>query len=115
MSLAPELRADDDILTPTVRRFLRRSLFWIGIVTIILVIAVVGLLFSGSQLAGGEALGPDNPAPGGTKALVEVLRHEGVEVSITTGLGSTESAIDDASRTTLVVNDSSGILTEEQW
>lgn len=115
MSAAPELRADDDILTPTVRRFLRRSLFWIGIVTIIVIIAGVGLAFSGSALSSGEPLNPEDPAPNGTKALVEVLRHEGVDVTITSSLDDTDGAIDDDAGTTLVVNDAYGDLTESQW
>ena len=115
MSLAPVASADDDILTPTVRRFLRTAVFWIAITTIILVIAVVGLLFSGAMLAGEEPLGPDNPAPEGAKALVEVLRHEGVDVSMTTSLDSAEMAIGDPAGTTLVVHDPDGILTEKQW
>lgn len=115
MSVAPTIHPDDDILTPTVRRFLRRSLFWIGISTIIIIIAAIGLIFSNSIAGAGQPLGPDNPAPEGTKALVQVLGREGVEVSITSSLDATENAIGDAVGTTLLVHDPEAILTEEQW
>lgn len=115
MSVAPTVHPDDDILTPTVRRFLRRSLFWIGISTIIIIIATIGLVFSNSIAGSGEPLGPANPAPEGTKALVQVLGHEGVDVAITGSLGATAKAIDDPAGTTLVVHDPEAILTEQQW
>ena len=115
MTLAPPAATDDDILTPTVRRFLRRSLFWIAIATIILIIAAVGLAFSNSVAGSAENLGTDNPAPEGTKALVTVLGNEGVDVTTTSSLDDTESAVANASATTLVVYDPSAILTEQQW
>lgn len=115
MSGLNTMPADEDILTPTVRTFFRRSLFWISISTIIVIIAVVGLLFSGAFLAGEEPLGPENAAPDGARALVEVLKDQGVGVTVTTSLGSTEGAIDDPDDTTLVINDIDSILTDEQW
>lgn len=115
MSLAPPAYAEDEVLTPTVRRFLRRSLFWIGISVIILVIAAIGLVFSGEVSGSGEPLGPDNPAPEGTRAVVQVLGREGVDVSITSSLRATEDAIDETADTTLVVYDIDAILTADQW
>lgn len=115
MSTAPTIHPDDDILTPTVRRFLRRSLFWIGIATIIVIIATIGLLFAGSIAGTGQPLGPGNPAPEGTKALARVLEQQGVDVTVTDGLDATADAIDDAAGTTLLVHDPDAILTEEQW
>jgi hypothetical protein len=110
-----EVPADEEILTPTVRSFFRKALFWIVVVTIILAIAVVGLLFSSALLPADEPLGPESAAPEGAKALVQVLGNEGVDVSIVTSLAAAGRAIDDPSSTTLVVNDSSGLLTDEQW
>ena len=115
MSTAPTIHPDDDVLTPTVRRFLRRSLFWIGISTIIIIIAAIGLVFSNSVAGTGQSLGPENPAPEGTKALVQVLGREGVDVAITSSLRATEDAITSAGGTTLLVHDPEAILTEEQW
>lgn len=106
---------DDEVLTPTVRRFLRRSLFWVALATILVIIAFVGLLFTGAVTASEDPLDPANAAPEGAKALAEVLKHEGVEVVTTTTLTDTDDAIDDADSTTLVVNDSGSLLTESQW
>lgn len=110
-----ELPADEEILTPTVRRFFRRSLFWIAIATIIVIIAFVGMVFSRGTFANVDPLGPENPAPEGAKALVEVLRHEGVDVTIATTLRDAERSIDDRAATTLVVTDLDDLLTEQQW
>ena len=120
MSVTPvrdsrELPADDEILTPTVRAAARKALFWIVTVTIILIIAAVGLLFSGTLLATEEPLGPENPAPEGAKALVQVLGNQGVDVSIVASLTAAERAIDDPAGTTLVVNDIDDLLTDDQW
>ena len=101
------------VLTPTVARFFRRALFGIAISSIILVIAVVGL--SALQSGGSDLpLDPASAAPSGAKAVVEVLRHEGVDVTITESLDDTVDAIDDPSSTTLVLYDLSYFLTEEQ-
>lgn len=110
-----ELPADEEILTPTVRRFFRRSLFWIAIATIIVIIAFVGMVFSSGTFASQDPLGPDNPAPEGAKALVEVLRHEGVDVTLATSLREAERSIVDPAATTLVVSDVNALLTDQQW
>ena len=101
------------VLTPTVARFLRRALFWIAISVIIIILAVVGI----SAVSAGNAtapLDPTSPAPTGAKAVVEVLRHEGVAVTTTTSLSETADAIDDPQSTTLVMYDQGYYLTKQQ-
>lgn len=115
MTVAPEFTPEEDILTPTVRRFFRKTLFWIGITTILIIIAGIGLVFSGSLFASEDELGPDNAAPEGARALVEVLKHEGVDVVVATSLEDAQQAVDDPNGTTLVIHDVSRILTDEQW
>jgi Domain of unknown function (DUF4350) len=101
------------VATPTVRRVLRRWLLWIGIATIILLMAVITVVARGSGVSG-QALGSDDPSPGGAKALIEVLRSQGVTVTATSNLSDTESAAIDSSSTTLVLYDYNDILSDSQ-
>ena len=101
------------ISSPTVRNVVRRALFWIALVTIILILALVGLGATRSTAAQ-DTLAPDDPSPKGAKALVEVLRQQGVTVAITDSLRSTESAISNPDETTLVIHDSAGLLDNDQ-
>ncbi|MFF2273337.1 DUF4350 domain-containing protein [Agromyces sp. NPDC058136] len=68
-------------LTPTVRASVRRRRIWIVFAAVLLLGAVAVLMISGGGRASGPRLGAENPAPLGAKALVEVLRDHGVEVS----------------------------------
>lgn len=101
------------VLTPTPGRVLRRSLFWIGGGLFALLVAVITLSVAGST-AEGQSLDSANPAPGGSMALAEVLRQQGVDVIATSTLAETESAIGDADDTTLFVFDSGPYLSDDQ-
>lgn len=101
------------VTTPPARRVIRRSLFWVAVALFALLIAIVMAGLTGNQSAG-EALSGTNAAPGGARALVEVLRSQGVHVTITDTLADTRSAITDPADTTLFVFDSNGYLTGEQ-
>lgn len=68
-------------ITPTLRAQLRSRRAWIVIAAVLLLGAIVLLIIQGAARAPGPTLGPDNPAPAGSKALVEVLRRHGVEVT----------------------------------
>jgi hypothetical protein len=72
------------------------------------------VLVSGSDATGGRALGPENAAPAGAKALVEVLRDEGVSVRVVSSLDEARQA---ATRpdTTVLVDDASSYLVADQW
>ena len=101
------------VLTPSVARFARLALFWVVIAVIILIIAVIGIaISSGAQNT--DPMSATNASPNGGKALVEVLRHEGVRVTVTDTLGDTESAIDSPKQTTLFVYDANYYLSAEQ-
>jgi len=102
---------DYEILTPTTRVRVRRWVYWIVAFTVVLIIAVVGLLVRGSTQIG-QALDATNPGPGGAKALVEVLRQQGVDVTVTSTLADTEKAVTDTANTTLFVYDRDFILDE---
>ena len=68
-------------ITPTLRAQFRRGRAWIVIAAVLVFGAIVLLVVQGGISAPGPALGADNAAPGGSKALVEVLRQHGVAVS----------------------------------
>lgn len=103
-----------DIMTPTARAFLRRSLFWIGITTVILIIAIIGVATTNSATIA-DPLASDSAAPVGAKALVEVLGHEGVAVTSTSSLRDTKRAITDPAKTTLLVYDYYYYLDVDQY
>lgn len=106
------LVSDQESLTPTVRSTARRALFWVVAVTIALVIVLVGVLFTGSA-ANINRLAADNSGPAGAQALVEVLRQQGVEVTVTDSLAASRRAIDDPATTTIFVWDRDAVLDDE--
>lgn len=101
------------VLTPTAGRVVKRSLFWFGVVAFLTVIVLIVLGGAGSQV-GGTALDSENPAPPGTRALAEVLRQQGVEVTATSSLDATRDAISDKADTTLFIYDAGGYLSAGQ-
>ncbi len=80
-------------ITPTLRAQLRRRRAWLVIGVALVLGAIVVLVVQGGIRPPGAALGADNPAPVGSKALVEVLRQHGVDV---TEARSIETALDAA-------------------
>jgi hypothetical protein len=101
------------VLTPSVSRFLRRALLWVVLFTLVLTIALITLSVSNATKSA-EAMSATNPGPAGAKALVEVLRHEGVQVSVTSSLSATRDAIRDGNQTTIFLYDPNLFLTDEQ-
>ena len=105
---------DYEMLTPTARVRVRRWVYWVAAFTGVLLIVLVGMLFNGSTKLGG-ALEGDNAGPAGAKALVEVLRQQGVEVTLTSTLDATEAAITDPANTTLFLYDRDVFLDESRY
>jgi len=105
---------DYEMLTPTARVRVRRWVYWVAAFTGVLIIVVVGMLFNGSATLGG-ALEADNAGPAGAKATAEVLRQQGVDVTITSTLDATEDAITDPATTTLFLYDRDAFLDEDQY
>ncbi|MCU1515122.1 MAG: hypothetical protein JWO10_2212 [Microbacteriaceae bacterium] len=93
------------IVTPTLRRGLRRSLFWIIAATFLLVVAIAGLVLSGGAGTNGIALSPTSAGPSGSKALAEVLRQQGVKVDAVDGYAAATSALSNNAGSTLMVID----------
>ncbi|MFP3380254.1 DUF4350 domain-containing protein, partial [Bacillus sp. SIMBA_069] len=64
---------------------------------IAVLIAFFGILLTGGRTGAGTPLDPANPAPGGAKAVAQVLRGQGVAVqSVTTLAEARSAAADDA-------------------
>jgi hypothetical protein len=109
-----------DIITPTVRRTLRRSLFWTVAIVALLAFGFVMVAFNGAGRVA-ERWGASETAPPGSRAVVEVLRDQGVDVIVTTTLARTRAELEGLARAdggtgaTLFVGDSRGILSQEQW
>ena len=101
------------VMTPTVSRFLRRSVFWVVLATIIALLGLVAVSVSNSAKST-DAMSATNPGANGAKALVEVLRHEGVHVTATSTLTATRDAVRNPEQTTIFLYDPNFFLSVEQ-
>ncbi|MBU2384321.1 MAG: hypothetical protein KJ659_02300, partial [Actinobacteria bacterium] len=92
------------VTTPTVRRVVRRSLYWGVAVAGLLGFGVLMVLLNGSgrELA---RWGADEAAPVGSRAVLEVLRAEGVDVIAVGTLEDARAALAGDSPATLAVGD----------
>lgn len=110
-------RATGTVTTPTLGATLRRARFWLAL-ALVLALGVAAALAVGSGSGEGRPLGPANAAPGGAKALVEVLGRQGVDVAVTTGFDATLDRLGDTGGIdggTVVVDDADGFLVADQW
>jgi hypothetical protein len=99
--------------TRTPRQALRRAGTWIALAALAVLVAVASLAVSGAARQG-DALAPDNPAPGGTQALARVLEAQGVEVTLATTLEEARAAVGDGDDATLVLGATSDRLDDER-
>lgn len=106
--------AETVVVTPTVRRALRRSLYWTVGAALLLVVAAIMLAATGAS-ADADRWAADEAAPPGSRALVEVLRDRGVRVTVADSLDDALAAIGDPAMTTLLAGDPRALLTREQW
>jgi hypothetical protein len=91
-------------LTPTIRTASRKALFWVVAAVFLVLIAVIGLATTGAS-TGGVPFSATNPAPAGSKAIAEVLRSQGVDVSVPVTFSGTKSALRDSPGSTLFLID----------
>jgi hypothetical protein len=101
------------VVTPRIRTTLTRALFWIITALFLLSVALVSLNLVGTAVDG-PPLDPTSPRESGTLALAEVLRQQGVDVIVTTGLNETRTALAEASESTLFLTNFDGFLTDQQ-
>jgi hypothetical protein len=78
---------------------------WRWLLLVAVVVALAALITALTANASGDRrrLGPDNPAPNGSRALVQVLRHQGVDVQVANRSPQAVAATD--GRSTLLVTD----------
>jgi hypothetical protein len=98
------------VLTPSIRRAARGSLFWVIAVAGVIAVAAVALLLRGVTGPGGETLSATNAAPAGSMAVAEVLKQHGVSVVETHTLAATRAAVGSPASTTLLLFDPEGHL-----
>jgi hypothetical protein len=100
-------------LTPTIRVASRQALFWIVAAVILVLIAVIALAATGAS-TGGVPFSATNAAPAGSKAVAEVLRSRGVDVSVPATLSGATSALRSSPGSTLFLVDPESHLNETQ-
>lgn len=109
-----------DVVTPTVRRAVRRSMYWSVTIAALLSFALIMVALNGAS-RGADRWGATETAPPGSRAVVEVLREQGVRVIVTSTLDRTRAELQGERRAaggagaTLFVGDARNILTQEQW
>jgi len=100
------------VATPTLRALVHRSSFWVIAAACIIAVAIVSVLVSGGGNAVGRALAGDNPAPAGSMALVEVLRQQGVSVTLADSLDEVRTMV--GTNSTVLLYDENGYLDGSQ-
>lgn len=100
------------VATPTLSAFLRRWSFWVIAALCIVAVAIIAILVSGGTNAAGRALAGDNPAPAGSMAIVEVLRQQGVTVTLANSLDEVRAAV--GTDSTVLLSDVNGYLDSAQ-
>ncbi|WP_294177931.1 DUF4350 domain-containing protein [uncultured Schumannella sp.] len=103
-----------EVLTPTLRTTGARARFWILGIAAIVLVGIVMLVAERGVSTEASRLDPDSAAPGGTRALVEVLRDQGVEVHLVTSITEMRRAVAAADSATVVLHDPTAILDEQQ-
>lgn len=79
--------APSDVATPTVRAQWRRVRFWVGVAIAVVLAGLIGVAIAGTGGSAGTPFDPASAGPQGVKAMLEVLRDQGVEVRIADGPG----------------------------
>ena len=111
---SPSRNAAPVALTPRIRDAGRAARFWIAIAAVAAFVVVLGVLLAGVGASTGRAsLAPDDPAPGGARALAEVLEDHGVRVVRPHGFAAASAALHEGGATLLVV-DPGGILSGDR-
>lgn len=108
------MTATQEVVTPTVRTSVRRSVFWVSMVALGLLIALALALLTRGASAGGPPLSPANPGPSGSMALAEVLRAQGVTVTHAVNLVAARAALEGAPEASVFVVDNIGVLVGSQ-
>lgn len=103
-----------DVTTPTVGRVVRRILVWGLVLLGVIALGVVVVAVTRSDRQSPDYLSATSGSPVGARAVIEVLRHQGVTVTTADSLRDVRAAIDDPGSATLVLFDLQLILGSEQ-
>lgn len=107
-----ETTAESHVVTPTLREGSRRARYWVIAVVLVVAVAVAVLALTGVAPQT-EPLDPDSPTPDGARALVEVLREQGVAVRVTDTFADTRAEASSPESTTVLVHDPNAFLTDD--
>ena len=99
--------------TRTPGQALRRAGTWIALASLAVLVALASLAIGGAARPG-DALAPDNPAPGGTQALARVLVAQGVDVTLAGTLAEARAAVGEDDDATLVLGPTSDRLDDDR-
>ena len=99
--------------TPTLRSAGRRARFWVLAGAGALLVAVISTVLAAGG-AEGEPLAADSATPAGARALVEVLRQQGVSVTAAGSLDEAGTLASAAGDPTVFFFDPDGLLSAEQ-
>lgn len=102
------------IQTPTVRVAVRRSRFWILAVVFLVLVAIVVITLTGAGRTAGDPYSATNAAPSGSRAIAQVLRQQGVDVTVTDSLTATRAALAASTPSTLMLIDPNNYLNDDQ-
>jgi len=111
-STAPPAPETETVLSPTVGRVARRGVFWV-VAALIALAAVIAVSLGTGAVRDANALSAENASPNGAKALVEVLRDQGVTVTATDTVAGIRAALPVASDSTLLVFDRDLLLDDD--
>lgn len=106
----PASSSAPDAETPTVRQFFRRNTFWIVLGIVALAVVLFTAVLRGGASGTSIPLAADSPAPDGAKAVIEVLKNQGVTVHVADTAAEADAALTDNPDATLAVFDGSGYL-----
>lgn len=101
------------VITPAPRRVLMRALVFVGIGLFLLAIVLISV-GAGRQAVAGIPFSSTNAAPAGSMAIAEVLRQQGVKVTAAASLTEAASAVADPSRSSILIYDPNGYLSDLQ-
>ncbi|MCU1636439.1 MAG: hypothetical protein JWQ68_1678 [Cryobacterium sp.] len=101
-------------VTLTLRATGRKWLFWLTAGLCAIVVSLISAMIVTGADSQGLSLAADNPAPGGGMAVVEVLRQQGVTVTVARTLGEARAAAADSHDSTLFFYDEEGYLGDQQ-
>ena len=105
--------SEQRVLTPTVGRVATRAAFWLAVAVFAVAVALVALATVGSN-AEGPPLDPGSASPGGSRAVAEVLRQQGVDVVAASTLSEARAAVNGRDDTTVLLYDPNHFLDEGQ-